>query len=484
MTTLSRILIPLALIALVTLPLVMANPTADPTADVPDDETRRLIIISPHNEQIRTEFGRAFSSWHQQHYGEPVDVQWRSIGGTSDIVRTLHSAYRKFAEQGEMNPFVGYDIMFGGGDYEFEYKLKRFALEQPGPDGKMVSNPFPLLAPVTAEELEADGLVDLTTVFPEDNIAGKALYDAEGHWWGVVLSSFGIVYNRDVLQELGLPEPQQWTDLTDPRYRNQIGLADPAHSGSVKVTYDAILQRYGFDKGVHTLRRIFANARYFTDSSSKVPLDVSAGEVAAGICIDFYGRYQSQMVGGGERVGFVAPQAATLVSPDPVGILRGAKHRETAVRFVRFLLTPEGQALWSFRKGVEWGPKQFELRRSPVMPSLYAERAEDMVDPADPYEIAVPVPEGTPSYFSVVPVLMHSMCMDVHDELKTAWNAILAVENPQLREPMLERFDALPFTSDELLAARQTWKLDERQEVLDRIRWTKFFAENYEAIVD
>jgi hypothetical protein len=68
--------------------------------------------------------------------------------------------------------------------------------------------------------------------------------------------------------------------------------------------------------------------------------------------------------------------------------------------------------------------------------------------------------------------------------LKTAWNAILAVENPQLREPMLERFDALPFTSDELLAARQTWKLDERQEVLDRIRWTKFFAENYEAIVD
>jgi len=188
------------------------------------------------------------------------------------------------------------------------------------------------------------------------------------------------------------------------------------------------------------------------------------------------------MIGDGERVGFVAPKGATLVSPDPIAVLRGAKHRQVAVRFIRFLLTERGQALWAFRKGTEWGPEQFELRRSPVMPALYADHADQMVDPVNPYEIAVPVAEGTPSYFGVVPVLLHAMAMDIHEQLKAAWGALHAVEDPAKRAAMEARFDALPFTNDELLQAAEQWSGNERREVLDRIRWTQFFAEQYEAI--
>ena len=39
-----------------------------------------------------------------------------------------------------------------------------------------------------------------------------------------------------------------------------------------------------------------ANARYFTDSSQKPPIDVAQGDCAAGICIDFYGRAQAEAV--------------------------------------------------------------------------------------------------------------------------------------------------------------------------------------------
>ena len=50
-----------------------------------------LVIISPHNEAVRHEFGLAFSRWHAQRYGQPVKVDWRNIGGASEIMRYLAS---------------------------------------------------------------------------------------------------------------------------------------------------------------------------------------------------------------------------------------------------------------------------------------------------------------------------------------------------------------------------------------------------------
>ena len=66
--------------------------------------------------------------------------------------------------------------------------------------------------------------------FEQPTIGGLPLYDQKNdppQWFGTALSSFGIVYNRDVLQHLELPEPRTWSDLRDPRYRGWIVLADP-----------------------------------------------------------------------------------------------------------------------------------------------------------------------------------------------------------------------------------------------------------------
>ena len=52
-----------------------------------------LVIITPHNEAIRHEFGLAFSAWHARKYGAPVKVDWRAIGGATEISRYLTSEY-------------------------------------------------------------------------------------------------------------------------------------------------------------------------------------------------------------------------------------------------------------------------------------------------------------------------------------------------------------------------------------------------------
>ncbi|MAE62210.1 MAG: hypothetical protein CMJ49_12750 [Planctomycetaceae bacterium] len=432
-----RIVVAVLFVVVLVLPLAWSRPEVSAPRG-----GRTLIIISPHNEQIRYEVERAFSAWHAEKYDEAVDINWRNLGGTSDIERILKSRYTALAKGGKLEDGVGMDMVFGGGDYFFDVQLKG-GIEAPivGDGGIVETQRVSLTEPVTIDPAV------LAAAYPEPLIADKMLYEPDGHWYGIVLASFGIVYNHDVLNARGLPVPRTWSDLTDFHYEGWMALADPSHSGSVRVTYDAILQRYGWERGMHTLRRVFANARYFAPNASKVPTDVSYGNAAAGMCIDFYGRYQSQKIGGGKRVGYVAPAGATVVTADPIAVLRGARNKEVAVRLIEFLLSVEGQAIWNFPKDDPMGPAQFELRRAPIRVDMYEQYLDRMIDQVNPFvDIAKPLAEGTPSYFSVVPTLMHAMCMDIHADLNAAWVAIERTDDPVKKAAMPAEFDRLPTT--------------------------------------
>ena len=56
-----------------------------------------LVVVTPHNEAIRYEFGRGFSRWHEEHFGQPVRIDWRAIGGTTEIVRYIEAQYQASA---------------------------------------------------------------------------------------------------------------------------------------------------------------------------------------------------------------------------------------------------------------------------------------------------------------------------------------------------------------------------------------------------
>lgn len=433
-------------------------------AEAPPDAVR-LVIITPHNEQIRGEIARAFSEWHVNEFGRPVVIDWRAMGGTSDIHRILASG---FAALDDMDTGVGYDIVFGGGDYFFGKQLTSAVRGES------------ILAPIDFDD------AFIADVYPEAELAGKKLYDAEHRqWWGVVLSSFGIVYNRDVYANVLEAEyPKTWSDLTDDSLAGWVGMGDPSHSGSVRVTYEAILQRYGWERGWKTLRRMCANAKYFSNSSSKVPIDVSQGEAAAGVSIDFYGRFQAEAIGD-DRLGFISPEGSTVVTADPVAILRGANDPELAKRFVRFLLSRSGQSVWAFRAGEEGGPVQYELRRPPIRVDMYDEATmAKMRDAVNPFELARELEPDTPSYFSILPTALESMAMHQHAHLKRAWRAIRETDDPAKRRQMEAIFDELPFTQEELLAAPARWKADRRAKTEDRLAWTRFFAERYDRVIE
>ena len=54
---------------------------------------RRLVIISPHHDRIREEFGHAFARYWKATKGETVFIDWRVPGGTSEIAMLMKSEY-------------------------------------------------------------------------------------------------------------------------------------------------------------------------------------------------------------------------------------------------------------------------------------------------------------------------------------------------------------------------------------------------------
>ncbi|MEX0654798.1 MAG: extracellular solute-binding protein [Phycisphaeraceae bacterium] len=430
-----------ALLALVVgIPFALRPGTAEPGDDVdPTADPQRLIVISPHNEQIRFEFARAFNAWRAEQGLPPVRFDWRSGGGTSDLRRMVLSQFEAAAIEGREKQGIGADLFFGGGDFEHNMLANGIRLTR---DGDEVS--LPVTVPI---DLPAGMLED---VYPDPHIGSERLYHPERYWVGPVVSSFGIVYNRDLLTMLDLDEPTTWADMADPRYSGWIALADPGHSGSIAATYNVILRREGWTEGWGLLRRVFANARYFTSSAGKVPTDVSAGEAAAGMCIDFYGRFQVGAINQfshGDRLGYVDPPYQTATTADPVSILRGAPHHELAQQFVTWLLTREAQRLWQRELGTPDGPTRFELRRQPARRDIYtAEETAYWTDPeVNPFATARRMPDAVPDYYMMVAPIAHAIAIDIHDDLVAAWRAIQRTPDDHPNKPaMLELFDRMP----------------------------------------
>ena len=443
-----KYILPSLLVLLAALPVALA-----PRGDRATSDARRVIAYTPHNEQIRFEFGRAFAAWHARVHGEPAEVVWNTPGGTSEIRRIL-DANAEAALRADRPIGGNADLVFGGGSYEYGQLKREITVEAQGVrrTGRILE-PAGFDAPFLSE------------TYGGETIGGDPLFDADGYWLGTALSGFGIVYNRPLLAKLGVPEPVEWADLANARLSGAITMVNPSQSGSVTTALEAILQRLGWERGWQVILRMAANARSVASSAPKVPLDVSAGDSAAGPSIDFYGRYQAQAIidaGGGARLGYIDPEGQTFIDPDPIALLANAPNRETALRFIRFVLSDEGQALWQFeakpRPDGELGPHRFELRRMPIRRAFRETHRESFIDDVDPFQIASKVENPDRNARSFIAPMFSAMCADRRDELARAWDAIRThpsyptdralvtaadVTDPTLRL-MLEAFDAMP----------------------------------------
>ncbi|MSR17934.1 MAG: extracellular solute-binding protein [Phycisphaerales bacterium] len=425
-----------------------------------DKSGSRVVIITPHNEQIRFEFSAGFGVWHKRHFGQSAQVEWSTPGGTSEIRRLLLSQYTADLEDNPTDVGGTADLIFGGGSFEFAQLCRPISVEV---DGETRRTTILESAGFSAEEL--------TSIYGPNELGGKPIYDPEGRWFGVALSSFGIVSNTALCAQLGVAVPTTWQDLTDPRLFNAVSMANPAQSGSVATAFETILLRLGWQRGWQVLRRAAANSRSITGSSAKPPIDVAEGESACGVAIDFYGRAEAQSmreasISAGEpsldRVVFHEARGESMVDADPIALLRGAPHREIALRFIRYCLSPEGQALWQLEPGEGDAcglprPRAFALRRMPALRSMYACCDDCFIDKQNPFETATPLADN-PNFRPFVTPVFAALAVDNEELLSRAWQKIFShpayprdsslvsaedVTDPQLRR-WITLFDSMP----------------------------------------
>jgi iron(III) transport system substrate-binding protein len=468
-----------------------------------------LIVVTPHVQQIRYEFGAGFDRWYAAKTGRRAWIDWRTPGGGSEIVRQLEAQYSAaarsglIASDGSCEPgAIGADVVFGGGTYDHGRLKSGVRVTVSGPDGKPMAARIPISVPAEFSVRQLDEW------FGENRIGAQPLYDPDRYWLGTALSSFGIVYNRDVLGRLGLPEPRGFEDLADPRYAGWLSMADPRQSASVTTTFDSILNRYGWAEGWRILRSMGANARSWTNSSTKPPIDVSQGEAAAGLAIDFYGRSQAESVGDG-RVGYVEPAGAVYVDADPVSILRGAPHPRLALLFVEFCLSEEGQALWQFApqgirsetpgagapSSASLGPERYALRRLPVRRVMYDRYMSRFTDRVNPFLVASSTPAR--GWRSLVGPMMGASAIDTADEQRRAWAAIqraaAKVRHPTVEVDVMRRLffswpttsladgRTLEFNPENVGAVREAWS-DPAAAARLRVEYVKYFRGTYDQV--
>ncbi|MBV7433871.1 ABC transporter substrate-binding protein [Cardiobacteriaceae bacterium TAE3-ERU3] len=163
----------------------------------------------------------------------------------------------------------------------------------------------------------------------------ESLYDAEGYYYGTKLITTGLVYNNRAAEQ-----PAAWQDLTKPEYDNLIAMPSPLYSGAALITLSTLTSnpKLGWDY----YQALADNHAAAQGGNGGVLKDVSAGSKAYGVIVDYLAIREAQK---GAPITFVFPQEGGTAVTEPVAIMKDAKHRGAAEKFVDFLLSQDGQAL-------------------------------------------------------------------------------------------------------------------------------------------
>ena len=420
-----------------------------------------LVIISPHGEDIKTEFARAFEVWHEKKYGQRVAIDWRTLGGTNDDLRFVLNEFKTKPDG------IGIDIFFGGGDDPFYKMAAKGLLNSYRP---------------RAEILER---------LPQD-IGGVPMYDTKNFtWYGFATAGFGIAYNKRVLRYKNFPEPKTWTDLTLPELQGWISSGDPRNSGSTHNMYELILQAYGWEKGWAIIYQMGANARSFEKSSAAAVKECTLGNTAYALAIDFYAFTQVEHVGK-ENFSWTMPPEIAVMNPDGIAILRGTLHQEQARHFIDFVLGDEGQKLIFLPRGHPEGPQQFNIARMCLRQDFYDRFREISPVTANPFTIRTvhyDAAKGS-DRTEIVNALIGATVIDTHDEAVAAWrrihrqmNKLPLITTPRRpQEEMVREFSEPPLNEDDAtVMAKEKWK-DARFRNHQIVQWQCWAQQKYRQI--
>lgn len=206
----------------------------------------------------------------------------------------------------------------------------------------------------------------------------EGLKDPEGGWVAVHYGTIGLFVNVDALG--GAPVPQCFADLTKPEYNGMVGYLDPS---SAFVGYaGAVAANHAFGGDLANFDPAIAYFKDLAQNNPMVPKQTSYARVVSGeipILFDYdFNAYRAKYEEDG-NFEFVLPCEGTIKVPYVMSLVKNAPHAEQGKKVLDFILSDEGQAIWT---------NAYLQPSRPI--ALPAEVAEKFL-PASDYERAIAV---------------------------------------------------------------------------------------------
>ncbi|KOS66185.1 iron ABC transporter substrate-binding protein [Lysinibacillus contaminans] len=164
--------------------------------------------------------------------------------------------------------------------------------------------------------------------------------DAEGRWFGEMLLPEVIMINSDTLtKETG---PQDWDELLDPKWKDQILIRGVLASGTMRTIYSSMIVRQDADtpeKGYDWLLKLDANTKEYTQDPNALYLKLTRqeGSVSLWNLQDILLKKHTTDY----PFDYIYPKSGAPILVDGVGVVNNAKNLENAKLFVEFIFEKE-----------------------------------------------------------------------------------------------------------------------------------------------
>ena len=358
----------------------------------------KLLIISPHRAAIKEEILPRFKAFYQKQFRRELQVDWIDHGGAINDQNYLKSRFESSKFQTS-----GVDIFWGGNEPIFDSLEDLGLLEQPlkGDSWKKPSSPL---------------------IFGQKN----------RNWQTASISTFGLLLNHKIFTLQKIPPPQTWQDLAKPFYKNLTVIADPRYSSSSATMMMGFLNAFGWEKAWALIAAVYANALYFSASSSEPAHAISSGNAAIAMVIDYFANETLAQINS-KSLQFILPTDFTILTQDPIAILKGAPNPFAARKFVDFILSEAGQKILSLQVGEPGGPKNSYIGRTPILAHLAGKKTLQLSRKAHPLNL------HNPKEQLVLCDIIGRLLIDQKKLLNNAWETTSAYENPKLTRPIVSK---------------------------------------------
>jgi iron(III) transport system substrate-binding protein len=163
-------------------------------------------------------------------------------------------------------------------------------------------------------------------------------------WVGMDVWSSAICFNTVEAEARGLPRPSSWADLTDPVYKGQVAMPNPASSGTGYLMVSAWLQLFGEDKGWAFMDALHENIAAYTHSGSKPCRQAGAGEYTIGLSFEYRA---SRTKSDGAPIDIILPSEGLGWDMEAAAIIKTTSKLEAAQKLLDWVVSPAANRLYA-----------------------------------------------------------------------------------------------------------------------------------------